>query len=45
MWNKPWKYREGIAISVGLLITGALLALWNGLSLCGQPILLHWQYL
>lgn len=25
MWNKPWKYREGIAISVGLLITGALL--------------------
>lgn len=25
MWNKPWKYREGIAISIGLLITGALL--------------------
>ncbi len=25
MWNKPWKYREGIAISVGLLVTGALL--------------------
>ena len=25
MWNKPWKYREGFAISIGLLITGALL--------------------
>ncbi len=25
MWNKPWKYREGIAICMGLLITGALL--------------------
>ena len=25
MWKKPWKYREGIAISIGLLITGALL--------------------
>ena len=25
MWNKPWKYREGIAICIGLLITGALL--------------------
>ena len=25
MWKKPWKYREGFAISIGLLITGALL--------------------
>jgi len=30
MWNKPWKYREGIAISVGLLITGALLQVTIG---------------
>lgn len=25
MWKKPWKYREGFAICIGLLITGALL--------------------
>ena len=49
MWNKPWKYREGFAISIGLLITGALLqvsiGLWNGWYLCGQLILLPLQYL
>lgn len=30
MWNKPWKYREGIAISIGLLVTGALLQISVG---------------
>lgn len=25
IWTKPWKYKEGTAISIGLLITGALL--------------------
>lgn len=30
MWNKPWKYREGIAISIGLLITGVLLQVTIG---------------
>lgn len=30
MWNKPWKYKEGIAIGAGLVITGQLLQLTAG---------------
>ena len=30
MWNKPWKYLEGIAICIGLLVTGALLQVSMG---------------
>lgn len=25
MWNKPWKYKEGVMIGIGLLVTGFLL--------------------
>ena len=30
MWTKPWKYKEGIAIGAGLVITGQLLQLTAG---------------
>lgn len=30
MWNKPWKYKEGIVIGAGLVITGQLLQLTAG---------------
>lgn len=30
MWNKPWKFLEGTAICIGLLVTGALLQIAVG---------------
>lgn len=30
MWNKPWKYKEGIAVCLGLLLVGTMLQLTIG---------------